>query len=105
MAQSIPETTIITSASYEVFRIIDNELVIPHGTGSTQHTYMSYDIEGNYFDLDIGGRVESVNLKNTTYERGFFPGAFSSTIKKELFANNTAFFGFDFTYLGDEKLD
>jgi len=53
VAQAIPETTVITSASYEVFRIIDNELVIPHGTGSTQHTYMSYDVEGNYFDLDM----------------------------------------------------
>ena len=53
VAQSIPETTIITSASYEVYRIIDNELVVPHGTGSTLHTFMSYDVEGNYFDLDM----------------------------------------------------
>ena len=49
------------------------------------------------FDLDIGGRIESVNLKNTNNEKGFFPGAFSSTIKRELFTNNTAFAGFDFT--------
>ena len=49
------------------------------------------------FDLDVGGRVESVNLKNTTYEKGFFPVAFSSTIKKEVIQNNTVFFGFDFT--------
>ncbi len=49
------------------------------------------------FDLDIGGRVESVNLKNTSMEKGFFPGAFSSTIKKEIFNNNTVFGGFDFT--------
>ena len=49
------------------------------------------------FDLDIGGRVESVNLKNTSMEKGFFPGAFSSTIKKEIFANNNLFGGFDFT--------
>ncbi len=53
VAQSIPETTIIPSASYEVFRIIDNELVIPHGKGSILHTFMSYDVEGNYFDLDM----------------------------------------------------
>ncbi len=49
------------------------------------------------FDLDIGGRVESVNLKNTSMEKGFFPGAFSSTIKKEIFNNNSVFGGFDFT--------
>ena len=49
------------------------------------------------FDLDVGGRVESVNLKNTTHEKGFFPVAFSSTIKKEVIQNNTVFFGFDFT--------
>ena len=49
------------------------------------------------FDLDVGGRVESVNLKNTNNEKGFFPGAFSSTIKREIFTNNTVFGGFDFT--------
>ena len=53
VAKSTPETTIIHSASYEVFRIMDNKLVVPHGTGSTLHTLMSYDIEGNYFDLDM----------------------------------------------------
>ena len=49
------------------------------------------------FDLDVGGRLESINLKNTSMEKGFFPGAFSSTIKREIFTNNTAFVGFDFT--------
>ena len=49
------------------------------------------------FDLDVGGRIESVNLKNTSNEKGFFPGAFSSTIKREIFTNNTVFGGFDFT--------
>ncbi len=49
------------------------------------------------FDLDVGGRLESVNLKNTSLERGFFPGAFSSTIKREISTNNTVFAGFDFT--------
>ena len=49
------------------------------------------------FDLDLGGRVESVNLKTTTYDRGFFPVAFSSTIKREIIPNNNVFLGFDFT--------
>ena len=53
VAKSIPETTIIHSASYEIFRIMDNKIVVPHGTGSTLHTLMSYDVDGNYFDLDM----------------------------------------------------
>jgi len=53
VAKSTPETTTIHSASYEVFRIMDNKLVVPHGTGSTLHTLMSYDVGGNYFDLDM----------------------------------------------------
>lgn len=28
-------------------------MIVPHGTGSTQHTIMSYDVYGNYFDLDM----------------------------------------------------
>ncbi|PPR43965.1 MAG: putative TonB-dependent receptor [Alphaproteobacteria bacterium MarineAlpha8_Bin1] len=71
-----------------------------HLTSTKTNSFALFILENfkfNYFDLDIGGRIESVNLKNTTYERGFFPGAFSSTLKKELFTNNTAFFGFDFT--------
>ena len=55
------------------------------------------NLKFDMFDLDLGGRIESVNLKNTDFEQGFFPGAFSSTIKRELFSNNTVFAGFDFT--------
>ncbi len=51
----------------------------------------------DFFDLDVGGRLESVNLKNTSMEKGFFPGAFSSTIKREILTNNNLFGGFDFT--------
>ena len=43
----------IESASYQIKRLIDNEIVIPFGTSSTNHTLMSYDSEGNYFDLDL----------------------------------------------------
>ena len=49
------------------------------------------------FDLDVGGRIESVNLKTTNFDKGFFPVAFSSTAKKEIIPNNTIFLGFDFT--------
>ena len=49
------------------------------------------------FDLDLGGRIESVNLKTTQHEKGFFPAAFSSTVKREIIPNNSVFLGFDFT--------
>ena len=48
------ENTIMQSASYEVIRTIDEETIINHSTGSTTyHTYLSYDISGSYFDLDM----------------------------------------------------
>ena len=46
-------TDIIESASYNIRRVIDNYNVIPYGTGSDLSTYLSYDKEGNYFDLNM----------------------------------------------------
>ena len=51
---SIP-SLIIPSASFQVRRSIDDFVVVPYGTGSTTtaaHTALSYDVSGNYFDLD-----------------------------------------------------
>jgi hypothetical protein len=53
VAKSAPETTIIPSASYEICRAYDNYPVIPFGTGSNNHTMLSYNVSGNYFDLDM----------------------------------------------------
>jgi len=47
------ENTIIPSASYRVYRVLDGLNVIPHGTGSDLHTILSYDVSGNYFNLDM----------------------------------------------------
>ena len=47
-------TDIITSASFSIARVTDNYTAIPYGTGSNYSTYLSYDKEGNYFDLDMG---------------------------------------------------
>jgi hypothetical protein len=44
----------IRSSSYGVKRIIDNQMVIPYGTGSDNHTSLSYNVSGNYFDFDMG---------------------------------------------------
>lgn len=50
--QSSIASLIIPSASYQVRRSIDDYVVVPYGTGSTMHTALSYDVSGNYFDLD-----------------------------------------------------
>jgi hypothetical protein len=47
-------TDIINSASYSVARVTDNLNVVPYGTGSELSTLLSYDKDGNYFDLDMG---------------------------------------------------
>jgi hypothetical protein len=48
------ETETIESASYMVYRITDDLEVIPHNTGSDMATLLSFDVSGNYFDLDMG---------------------------------------------------
>lgn len=48
-----PEIQVAVSGAYEIFRTTDGEKVIPFGTGSNLHTLMSYDVSGNYFDLDM----------------------------------------------------
>ena len=65
-ANDVPETTIISSASYEIFRASDNLKIIPFGTGSDMHTALSYNVSGNYFDLDMscfeGGEMYGVRF-------------------------------------------
>jgi hypothetical protein len=47
------ENTIIPSASFRVYRVLDGYNAIPHGTGSDNQTALSYDVSGNYFNLDM----------------------------------------------------
>tara|TARA_R100001594_G_scaffold72789_1_gene107418 strand:+ start:5222 stop:6910 length:1689 start_codon:yes stop_codon:yes gene_type:complete len=49
---NIPNTS-IRSASYHIYRILDAYNAIPYGTGSDYHTGLSYNVSGNYFDLDM----------------------------------------------------
>ena len=51
----------------------------------------------NSFEFDLGARMESVNLKTLSQEKGFFATSFSSSIKNQFFENNTSFAGFDIT--------
>lgn len=44
---------IIEDVYYRVKRVPDNLIVIDYGTGSLNHTRLSYDVSGSYFDLDM----------------------------------------------------
>jgi hypothetical protein len=54
----------IMSASYRVFRTLDAFEAVPHNTGSDFATGLSYDVSGNYFNLDM-------KLLDPGYEYGF----------------------------------
>ena len=83
--------------NYDQGALGDEESHLVHTRTSSFALFALESFNFDLFDLDVGARVESVNLKNTSNEKGFFPGAFSSTIKREIFSNNSAFAGFDFT--------
>ena len=53
VAQNSPQNLIIEDAIYKVERVVDNLEVIRYGTGSIKYSSLSYDSEGNYFDLDM----------------------------------------------------
>jgi len=53
VARSKPDNTIIPSGAFEIYRVTDNYKVVPFGTGSDYHTSLSYDVSGNYFELDL----------------------------------------------------
>lgn len=73
VARNVPETLIINSASYEIYRVHDNYPVIPFGTGSDLHTLTSYDMSGNYFDVDFSvlepGYMYGIKLAYYNHER------------------------------------
>ena len=54
-ATSEPETSVIQDAYFRISRIADDHTVIDYGTGSANNEYsrLSYDVSGNYFDLDM----------------------------------------------------
>ena len=52
-ASAQAQNKIVDSVYYKVFRTIDNFDVITYGTGSTNHTKVSYDVSGSYFDLNM----------------------------------------------------
>ena len=55
-ATTAVEAEYVQSASYEIYRVVDDEVVVPYGTGSNYwdaQTKLSYDVSGNYFDLSM----------------------------------------------------
>lgn len=44
---------ILDNIYYSVYRTVDHLQVIPYGTGSVDHTRLSYDASGSYFTLDM----------------------------------------------------
>jgi len=44
---------IIEDGYYKVYRTIDDLDVVAYGTGSLNHTRLSFDVSGNYFDLPV----------------------------------------------------
>ena len=62
-ASADPENTIIEDGYYKIYRTIDDLDVVEYGTGSLNHTRLSFDVSGNYFDL-------SANLLEKNYMYG-----------------------------------
>ena len=52
-AKSDPTNLIVEDAYFKVIRTIDETDVIGYGTGSLNHTRLSFDASGNYFDLPV----------------------------------------------------
>ena len=51
-ATSVPASLTFPSASYQIYRVMDDKVVIAYNTGSNAATRLSYDVSGNYFDFD-----------------------------------------------------
>jgi hypothetical protein len=75
---------VVEDAYFSLYRIVDDYVVIPFGTGSAtqpqatgsagSYTRLSYDISGNYFDLDMSLLQEGYEygLKFAYYQNGSY---------------------------------
>ena len=52
VANSAPPSEIVEDAYWKLFRVVDNMEIVSYGTGSYNQTRMSYDVSGNYFEVD-----------------------------------------------------
>jgi len=66
------ENTIIEDGYYKIYRTKDDYIVVDYGTGSLNHTRLSYDVSGSYFDLDMSMLQKDYmyGIKFVFYENG-----------------------------------
>lgn len=53
VASTDAQGSIIENAFYKILRLNDNYVIVDYGTGSLNHTKLSYDLKGNFFDFDM----------------------------------------------------
>ena len=53
VASTAIENYFVDNIYYKVVRKVDNTDVVQYGTGSVEHTLLSYDKQGSYFDFDF----------------------------------------------------
>jgi len=57
VASKALENKIVEQAYYKIFRVVDEEVIVDYGIGATgtnaEHTKLSYDGSGSYFDFDM----------------------------------------------------
>ncbi len=63
VSQNTTDVTIIPEIFYRVIRTYDDFEVIPFGTGSNNHTKLSYDASGSYFDFDFSNLQQNFEYK------------------------------------------
>lgn len=76
VASKAIENEIVDNVYYQIFRATDDEVVIDYGIGTannnSNHTLLSYDKDGNYFDFDMS-MLETgymYGIKFATYVNG-----------------------------------
>lgn len=47
------QSKVVEDGYWKIYRVMDNKTIVDYGTGSLNHTRMSYDRDGNYFDVDM----------------------------------------------------
>jgi len=71
-ASNVVEIDFVEDAYYKIYRVKDDSPVINYGTGSLNHTRLSYDASGSYFDLDTSMLEKGYmyGVKYVFYENG-----------------------------------
>jgi|ETNvirnome_2_300_1030623.scaffolds.fasta_scaffold10834_2 hypothetical protein len=71
-ATNTAETSTVEDAYYKIYRVKDDYTVIDYGTGSSNHTRLSYDTSGSFFDLDTSLLEDGYmyGVKYVFYENG-----------------------------------